>query len=365
MFWFMITASALYFGHYCYFSREESILPITDTIYSFANLSVYPLYYTYIKHITSNKLNIRHILLCLLPAMLVAIGNAIAYILEPVDTCSKFIHNYLYHETISFSSGNFWLPMLHSIARIIFPIQVIICLYLGTKKIKAFNNQLKDIYSDTEARDLSVINILITLMIVASIGSIALSLLSKSYFSNNQTILVFPSIAFSTLLFLIGHDAYHRQFTAADIQREIPEIRLAAIEDNDNSSTKEGAPVMSEQNHTIANVPHDLADKLLALLRDEKLYLIPDLKITDIAQRLQTNRNYTYYAITVELKTTFADLINSMRIEYAQQILTTNPHINMYELMSQSGYSSESTFFRNFKKITGKTPKIWIEDNNL
>ncbi|MCR5393921.1 MAG: helix-turn-helix domain-containing protein [Bacteroidales bacterium] len=360
-------ASALYFGHYCYFSREESILPITDTIYSLANLSVYPLYYTYIKNITSNKLNIRHILLYLLPAMLVAVGNAIAYALEPEDTRSKFIHDYLYHETISFSSGNFWLPMLHSMARIIFPIQVIICLYFGTKKIKAFNNQLKDIYSDTEARDLSIINILITLMLVTSIGSIALSLLSKSYFSDNQTILVFPSIAFSTLLFLIGHDAYHRQFTAADIQREIPEIQLAAIEDNDTDAptSKEESSAMPEQNHSMANVPHDLADKLLVLLRDEKLYLIPDLKITDIAQRLQTNRNYTYYAITVELKTTFADLVNSMRIEYAQQILTTNPHINMYELMTQSGYSSESTFFRNFKKITGKTPKMWIEESNL
>lgn len=44
MFWFMLTATMLYFGYFCYFNQYVSVIPFTDTLYSFANLAVYPIY---------------------------------------------------------------------------------------------------------------------------------------------------------------------------------------------------------------------------------------------------------------------------------------------------------------------------------
>ena len=39
---FMLTATVLYLGHSVYFFHNIHIMPITNTLYSVANLSVYP-----------------------------------------------------------------------------------------------------------------------------------------------------------------------------------------------------------------------------------------------------------------------------------------------------------------------------------
>ena len=95
-------------------------------------------------------------------------------------------------------------------------------------------------------------------------------------------------------------------------------------------------------------------------MEQEQLYLMPDLKISDVTQKLQTNRNYMYYAINNHLQTSFVEIVNRMRIEHAQTLLKANPHCNTIELMLQCGYTSESSFFRNFKRVTGQTPKQWL-----
>jgi len=45
---FMLSASVLYFGHCVFFNHNTELIPVSDTLYCAANLSVYPLYYIYI-----------------------------------------------------------------------------------------------------------------------------------------------------------------------------------------------------------------------------------------------------------------------------------------------------------------------------
>ena len=101
-----------------------------------------------------------------------------------------------------------------------------------------------------------------------------------------------------------------------------------------------------------------LAERLLQLLKEEKLYLRPDLKISDITLKLQTNRNYLYYAINDRLHTSFAELVNSMRIEQAQEILKNHPQCNLYDLMTQSGYFLERAFSHRLSPTF-----IWMADS--
>ena len=56
----------------------------------------------------------------------------------------------------------------------------------------------------------------------------------------------------------------------------------------------------------------------------------------------------------------FTDLVNSMRIEYAKNIMLTTHYRNI-DLALEAGFSSERSFHRSFKKYTGMTPGEYIK----
>ncbi len=354
LFWYMLTCSVLYFAHYCYFGHYLQLLAVTDCLYSFANLAVFPLFYIYVRKITTNRLSAKGVVLHLFPALVISLSNILLHCGLTREEQQQFFLCYMYNQGNCTSTTYQLLSFTHFAARVIFPIQVIVYLTSSLKSIRQFNRNVANHYSDIEQRNMSFLNLLLWLTIFASIGAMVASLLSRTFFSQNMLLLAVPSFLFSCVLFLIGYDGYRRSFSADVFEQELSGNALdegagEAMEAEDIAMTQEAAS--------------QLAERLLQLLKEEKLYLRPDLKISDITLKLQTNRNYLYYAINDSLHTSFAELVNSMRIEQAQEILKNHPQCNLYDLMTQSGYTSESTFFRNFKKITGKTPKQWAEDS--
>ncbi len=337
MCWFMITATLLYFGHYCYFSKAYGILPVTDTLYSMANLAVYPIYYLYVRYITTNRLEIKRCLLVLLPAALIGISNLLAYSFENKESVDAFIAEYLYHEerAMADSITYHWLYVNHALARFCFAAMVLITILLCYRMIRQFDQRLKEFYSNREGRNMNVIMTLQISMVITSVGAVILNVLGKSFFVDN-ILLAIPSLAFSSLLFAIGYDAYRRTFTARIFEDE-----------------QKNAPI---EELSTEKIESELSVRLIKILNEEQLYLQTDLKITDLARVLATNRNYIYLAIKNDLNTNFSDLINKMRIEHAQKLIDKDPSCPLSEVALMSGYTSESSFYRNFKKQTGATP---------
>lgn len=58
----------------------------------------------------------------------------------------------------------------------------------------------------------------------------------------------------------------------------------------------------------------------------------------------------------------FSNYINRLRVDYAEKLLKKEPDITTEDLVKRSGFSSSSTFYRNFKQIKGYRPRI---DNRL
>ena len=94
---------------------------------------------------------------------------------------------------------------------------------------------------------------------------------------------------------------------------------------------------------------------------EERLYLKNDLKITDLAELLNTNRDYTQQAIKRMNKGTFSEYINRLRIEHACNLLRNKPDIPFFDLITACGYSSHASFYRNFKQFAGMSPSAYIE----
>ncbi len=103
----------------------------------------------------------------------------------------------------------------------------------------------------------------------------------------------------------------------------------------------------------------DLMTQISSLIEDEKLFLRKDLRITDVAAELATNKTYVSALLNNFSGENFTSLITRYRVEYAQRLMREHPDMLMDDVADKSGFSSRTTFFRSFKALTGMTPKEW------
>ena len=102
-----------------------------------------------------------------------------------------------------------------------------------------------------------------------------------------------------------------------------------------------------------------LSEQLSQIIEKEELFKQPDLRISDIASRLATNRTYISAIIKSLSGENFSNMINGYRVRYAQKLMKTHPDMSVTEIAEESGFSSRSAFYRNFKEMTGLSPTEW------
>lgn len=333
---FMATATLLYLAHFIYFNRLMAVIPLTDAIYCFCNLAVFPLYYLYIEELTDYRPNRWRQALCLLPSLLGGMAVGLLYILMDRQEMTLFIEHYLYgNEFASLSGLTFWQAMIHVAVRIVFALQVPLVLYFGFRRITAYNAVVETNYSDIEGKRIVWVKTLLVLFAVTSLVSFVFNLIGRQRFIDEVVPLAIPAVLFSMLLLLIGHVGLNQRFSVQDIEAEV---------------FLESEPIPEDCAYS------ELLEKIRKLMSEEKLYLYPNLKVSDLARLLNSNRNYIYNAINVEMGISFSDYINSQRIDYASQLLKAHPELPINDVMFKSGFTSTSAFYRNFKKFKGITP---------
>ena len=112
------------------------------------------------------------------------------------------------------------------------------------------------------------------------------------------------------------------------------------------------------------NTGTELMRQISQLMEQEQLYLDSDLKLADLATRLHTNRNAVSACINSQRGYSFSQFISNYRVEHAKQLLRQHPDMKMTEVWMQSGFTTESSFFRAFKAATGLTPTEWKAEND-
>ena len=107
-----------------------------------------------------------------------------------------------------------------------------------------------------------------------------------------------------------------------------------------------------------------LMQRINDVMEKEKPYLDSDLKLSDLATALGTNRNTISSCINSQYGSSFSQFVNSYRISHAQKLMRTQPNMKISEVWATSGFTTESSFFRSFKAVTGMTPSEWKQKNN-
>lgn len=103
----------------------------------------------------------------------------------------------------------------------------------------------------------------------------------------------------------------------------------------------------------------ELMQRISDLMEQEKPYLNSDLKLVDLAAMLATNRNYISSCINTQRGCSFSQFVNEYRVAHAQKLMRSQPDIKNSEAWMSSGFSTEASFFRTFKAVTGMTPSEW------
>ena len=106
----------------------------------------------------------------------------------------------------------------------------------------------------------------------------------------------------------------------------------------------------------------ELMERISRLMDQDRLYLRSDLKVQDVAVALQTNSSYVSECINSLRGQSFSQFVNTCRVRHAQELLRRQPDLKTTIVATESGFSTEASFFRNFKAVTGMTPREWLQE---
>ena len=335
---FMITTSLVYLSHAIYFEGAFELYRKIDPLYALAGLSVWPMYYLYIRLLTRD-VNFKYSYLWhLLPAITIAILLELSFQFASVVEKEAYINFVLIHNKWPGEEASIMLKTMASIfftGRIIFGLQVFTYLFLGYRLVKKYNKRIANFYSNLEGKQLVWVELLtISLMITAVVSSVA-NFLGRSYFLDNNLLFI-PSTLFSFLFFIIGLQGNKQDHNIADVVFDEREgAKLTEIKVNNK----------------------DLKEKLTGFMEKEKAFLDPHFRITTLCVKLYTNRTYLSNLINSEFEMSFSEFINQYRIKYAKKLMTadTDSNYSINHFSEEAGFGSVSSFNRAFKQLEGIT----------
>ena len=106
------------------------------------------------------------------------------------------------------------------------------------------------------------------------------------------------------------------------------------------------------------DVPH-LMQHINDVMESQKLYKNSELKLSDLANAVGSNRRAVSDCINSQAGNSFNQYVNTFRTEHAKRIIRQYPDRKLSDIYVESGFANETSFFRTFKALTGMTPKEW------
>jgi AraC-like DNA-binding protein len=238
-------------------------------------------------------------------------------------------------------------------------VQMLYYYYLARKSLGSYQHSIQHLFSETSRINLSWMRLVITgylVIVVTTVSLYSLVLLYTDYFS---LFILINAAAITPYIYL----ATFKGVTQATVWQVQP-----GTDRNKMEAAIHEVEVLTRETHSPANPTstdqpadrriYELAERVVALLENEKLYEEPELTLRGLAEKLETPTYLLSQAINEGLQKTFYDLVNGYRVEEAKRLLLDSRNRN-YTILSvgfEAGFNSKTTFNTVFKKFTGLTP---------
>jgi AraC-like DNA-binding protein len=344
---FMFNVALLYCCHAVFMMNKQLVYLVVDAFYLLFSLSVYPLYYWYVKLLTSEtQLQYRN-LFHFIPAVVLSVALGIFHSIAGNEDRMEYLQEVLISDRrglLSDTGYPGWLARIYLAGRLVFVAQVILYALLGYRLAGRHNRRLENYYSELENRRLVWVMMISIALLLTSLATIAVNIVGKETFLNSEISLAIPSLIFSFLFFVVGLQG----------ERLHMAIREMGVDTEENTIEK-----MTGKSRAI------LKKRLDELMIGDKLYLIPDLKITTLCKILNTNRTYISNLINEETGGNFNAYVNRYRVDHAIGLMNRQgaSQIVINYIAQESGFGSSGSFIRAFKAYKGITPGKYVPGN--
>ena len=140
---------------------------------------------------------------------------------------------------------------------------------------------------------------------------------------------------------------------APSIEEEVEDAEASSHASNPSLAAQLFSPekVFPEDDSLRARFQH--------LMVDEQLFLQPSLTLTEVSERLHSNKTYVSKMVNNTYNIGLPELLNTLRVDYAEQYILTHRSARQDEIAKACGFLSASSFNNIFKRVTGMTPKVW------
>ena len=108
------------------------------------------------------------------------------------------------------------------------------------------------------------------------------------------------------------------------------------------------------------NQDHELLHRICQYMDEQQPYLQSRLRQSDVAATLGVSTASISDCLNACRGITFAQFLAEYRVRHAQQLLSTQPDMKISAVYEEAGFTSQTTFFRSFKAVTGLSPKEWL-----
>ncbi|MBP2618508.1 helix-turn-helix domain-containing protein [Chryseobacterium jejuense] len=105
--------------------------------------------------------------------------------------------------------------------------------------------------------------------------------------------------------------------------------------------------------------------RLEKLMEAEELYKNPNLKLNDLASRMNMSAHQLSQLLNDNLEKSFSIYINEYRINEACEKIENGSYLKIEEIGYEVGFNSKSTFFSTFKKIKNTTPLLYKQSQTF
>lgn len=301
------------------------------------DLTIQPLLYLYVVAITGSLHKLRrHVILHLLPTFLLMGHALLVYVrVLPLDDLSE---KSKVAEALAYNS-------VKEIEDYLSVFSFGIYLFLSIRRLQTYRSWLYDTISDSSYPSYGWLRNL--LLLISGLTLLLLANITLDYGINYGQTSFFHWQLFYFLMTVI---IYYIGFQASR-QTSLPIQATVMVNKTDQS-----APVSPEKLPQIRMA-------IEVLLEKEKIYRNPTITLAEMARRLEVSPNVLSFAISKSYEKNFRDLINEYRVEEVKEKLVSGhlSHLSILGIALDSGFNSEASFYRVFKKHTNSSPKEFQE----
>ena len=142
------------------------------------------------------------------------------------------------------------------------------------------------------------------------------------------------------------------------VLRKLVEKNLELVKNYENDTPKEKDKAISEKQQK-------LYKHFMLQIGQDEIFRDKDLNLEKLAKTLQSNRTEVSEMINTMFDTNYATLINGYRIRHAIRLLS-DPRVwekySVEGIAMESGFKSQSVFYKFFKDQTGLTPISFVKN---